>query len=155
VSAEAPQVPLARLFAMAYRDLVDGLHDRLAERGWRDVRPSFGFVLLAARDQPVTITEIAALMGTTKQAASKLAGSIVDAGYLAPSAASADSRERPLRLSRRGVRLLGDVEAVYAELEAEWATVLGTTGLARLRRDLTKAVAASHDGRMPTVRPPT
>lgn len=149
------QVPLARLFAMAYRDLVDSLHERLADRGWRDVRPSFGFVLLAARDHPITITQVAALMGTTKQAASKLAGSIVDAGYLQASATSPDSRERPLRLSRRGTRLLADVEEVYAELEAEWAEVIGAPGLSRLRRDLTKAVATAHGGRLPAIRPPS
>ena len=149
------QVPLARLFAMAYRDLVDSLHERLAERGWRDVRPSFGFVLLAARDHPITITQVAALMGTTKQAASKLAGSIVDAGYLQASATSPDSRERPLRLSRRGTMLLADVEEVYAELEGEWAEVIGSSGLARLRRDLTKAVATAHGGRLPDIRPPS
>jgi DNA-binding MarR family transcriptional regulator len=140
---------------MAYRDLVDGLHDRLAALGWRDVRPSFGFVLLAARDEPVTITQVAALMGTSKQAASKLTGAIVDAGYLEAAPTRADSRERPVRLSRRGARLLRDVEAVYAELEAEWADILGSAGLTRLRRDLTKAVAASHGGRLPAVRPPS
>ena len=155
MTAESQQLPLARLFAMAYRDLVDGLHDRLLQRGWRDVRPAFGFVLLAARDQPVTITQVAALMGTTKQAASKLAGSILDAGYLEPGAASADSRERPLRLSSRGSRLLADVEEVYAELEAEWADVIGPSGLSRLRRDLTRAVAAGHGGRLPAIRPPS
>jgi DNA-binding MarR family transcriptional regulator len=155
VTEDRPQVPLARLFAMAYRDLIDGLHERLAERGWRDVRPSFGFVLLAARAEPVTITEVAALMGTSKQAASKLAASIVGAGYLEPSGGTADSRERPLRLSRAGTRLLRDVEAVYAELEGEWAEVIGSSGLTRLRRDLTKAVAATHGGRLPAVRPPS
>lgn len=153
MTAAGPDVPLARLFAMAYRDLVDGLHGRLVDRGWRDVRPAFGFVLLAARDQPVTITRVAALMGTTKQAASKLAGAIVDAGYLEPSGSSPDSRERPFRLSRRGVRLLADVEEIYAELEAVWADVIGTSGLSRLRRDLTRAVAASHGGRLPAIRP--
>jgi DNA-binding MarR family transcriptional regulator len=145
---------LARLFALAYRDLVDALHDRLVRRGWRDVRPTFGFVLLAARDQPVTVTQVAALMGTTKQAASKLAGAIVDAGYLESGASSADSRERPLALSSRGIRLLAVVEEIYAELEGEWVDVIGRTGLSRLRRDLTRAVAASHGGRLPAIRPP-
>ena len=42
--------PLARLFAIAYRLLIDGLHDRLQAQGWTDVRPAYGFVLLAARD---------------------------------------------------------------------------------------------------------
>ena len=148
-----PQIPLARLFAMAYGDLIDALHERLAERGWRDVRPAFGFVLLAARDQPITITEVATLMGTTKQAASKLAGSIIDAGYLERGASSGDGRERPLRLSSRGARLLADVEQTYEELEVQWADVIGASALSRLRRDLTRAVAASHGGHLPAVRP--
>lgn len=153
MTANRRDIPLARLFAMAYRDLIDALHERLADRGWQDVRPAFGFVLLAARDQPITITQVATLMGTTKQAASKLAGSIVDAGYLERSASSGDSRERPLRLSSRGARLLADVEKTYEELEAQWAKTIGASALSRLRRDLTKAVTASHGGHLPAIRP--
>ena len=41
-----PAVPLARLLLLAHRQLVDGLHERLRERGWTDVRESYGFVLL-------------------------------------------------------------------------------------------------------------
>jgi len=48
--------PLARLFAIAYRLLIDSLHDRLQAQGWTDVRPAYGFVLLAARDQPASVT---------------------------------------------------------------------------------------------------
>ena len=43
-------VPLARLFAMGLRALIDELHERLARRGWPDVRPFLGFALLAVRD---------------------------------------------------------------------------------------------------------
>ena len=45
-SQPADGQPLARLFAIAYRLLIDGLHERLRARGWTDVRPAFGFVLL-------------------------------------------------------------------------------------------------------------
>ena len=55
--------PLARLFAIAYRLLIDGLHDRLQAQGWADVRPAYGFVLLATRDQPASVTGLASLMG--------------------------------------------------------------------------------------------
>src|SRR5690242_20812012 len=82
--------PLARLFAIAYRVLVDGLHDRLQAQGWTDVRPAFGFVLLAARDQPTSVTEVAALMGITKQAASKLVDAMVASGYVRREADSRD-----------------------------------------------------------------
>jgi len=58
-----------RLFAMAYRHLVVDLHERLVARGWRDVRPHYGYVLLACRDQPTTSGGLAALLGVSKQAA--------------------------------------------------------------------------------------
>jgi DNA-binding MarR family transcriptional regulator len=149
----APPVPIARLLAMAYRQLMDDLHDRLRARGWHDVRPAFGFVLLAARTEPTTATAIAALMGTTKQAASKLIDSMEAAGYVRRSVGAADARRREVELSARGRRLLDAVEAIYAELEAEWASVIGERGLARLRADLTSAVADRHDGSLPAVRP--
>jgi len=148
-----PPVPIARLLAMAYRQLMDDLHDRLRAQGWDDVRPAFGFVLLAARTEPTTATAIAALMGTTKQAASKLIDSMAAAGYVRRSVGAADARRREVELSERGRRLLDAVEAIYAELEAEWASVIGERGLARLRADLTRAVADRHDGSLPAVRP--
>ncbi|MFL6019795.1 MAG: MarR family winged helix-turn-helix transcriptional regulator [Gaiellaceae bacterium] len=146
-------IPLARLLAMAYRDLIDNLHDRLRERGWQDVRPAFGFALLAAREAPITITGLAALMGTTKQAASKLAAAMIDAGYLVAGAGSDDGRQRPLRLSPEGTELLADVEDIYRELEAEWAKAIGASSLRRLRRTLHTVILASHGGKLPAVRP--
>lgn len=74
------------------------------------MRAAFGFVLLAAREQPITITELAALLGTTKQAASKLAAAMTKAGYLVMGTESRDARQRPLRISPRGSALLTDVE---------------------------------------------
>ena len=146
-------VPLARLFAMAYRDFIEQLHERLRERGWQDVRPAFGFVLLAARDEDTTVTTIAELMGATKQAASKLAAAMVEAGYLVQTGDAVDTRRRPLRLTRRGARLLAEVEKIYGELESEWAENIGTTAVERVRRDLTRAISATHGGVMPAVRP--
>ena len=59
LTPDAPDPALTRLFAMAYRDLIDDLHERLAARGWHDVRPSFGFALLAARSGPVQASALA------------------------------------------------------------------------------------------------
>jgi len=148
-----PPVPIARLLAMAYRMLMDDLHERLRERGWHDVRPAFGFVLLAARAEPTTATAIAELMGTTKQAASKLIDSMEAAGYVGRSVGATDARRREVELSSRGRELLVAVEAIYAELEAEWAAVIGTRDVSRLRSDLSRVVADRHDGSLPAVRP--
>lgn len=147
-------MPLARLFAMAYRDLIDGLHQRLAERGWDQLRPAYGFVLVAASQGPVTTTQLAELLGMTKQAASKIAAAMVGLGYLQEAGADGDDgRVRPLRLSPEGRRLLAAVEEVYAELEAQWADVIGEQGLARVRRDVTRVVTFQHDGTLPAIRP--
>jgi DNA-binding MarR family transcriptional regulator len=145
--------PLARLFAIAYRSLIDGLHERLRSRGWTDVRPAFGFVLLAARSGPTTSTELAALMGTTKQAASKLVDSMVTAGYLRRSTTEGDARRRPVELTARGEALLAAVEEIYAELEQEWGTVIGGQRVERIRTDLVRILSVGDDGALPPVRP--
>jgi DNA-binding MarR family transcriptional regulator len=146
-------VPIARLLAMAYRMLMDELHQRLRDEGWDDVRPAFGFVLLAARDEPTTAKDLSTLMGTTKQAASKLLDTMEAAGYVRRSVSTADGRRREVALSARGRRLLAAVEAIYTDLEATWASVIGERGVARLRADLTTVVADRHQGTLPAVRP--
>ncbi len=153
-SDRAPhEPPLARLFAIAYRLLIDGLHERLQESGWTDVRPAFGFVLLAARDAPTTSTELAALMGTTKQAASKLVDTMVAAGYVRRTVDATDARSRPVHLTARGKKLLTTVERIYVALEQEWVDVIGASNVERLRRDLVRVLTVTNDGELPPVRP--
>lgn len=152
--APADGPPLARLFAIAYRALIDGLHDRLQAQGWTDVRPAFGFVLLAARDQPTSVTEVAALMGTTKQAASKLVNAMVRGGYLRHEADPRDRRQRPAVLTGRGEELLSAVERIYGELEDCWAEVIGASHVRSMRGDLIRVLADPGDGQLPPVRPP-
>lgn len=144
---------LARLLAIAYRSLIQGLHERLRDRGWHDVRPAYGFVLLAARSAPTTSSELATLLGMTKQAASKLLEGMEETGYVRRGAAAQDARRRPVELTDRGRRLLGEVEEIYVELEAEWAEIIGADRVAALRADLV-AVLTLPGGTLPPVRPP-
>lgn len=148
----APGPPLARLFAIAYRSLIDDLHAALRTRGWDDVRPAYGFVLLAARDGSTTVTELVDLLGFTKQAASKLVDAMAAAGYVRREATAADARRRPVVLTARGRTLLAAVEDVYRDLEARWAAAIGPDGVERLRADLV-AVLAGPGGTLPPVRP--
>lgn len=146
-------MPLARLFAIAFRSLLDRVHARLAEQGYRDVGAGFGYVLLAARERALTGNEVAALMGMTKQAASKLIDAMEQAGYLERKAHPEDARAKLLRITGKGARLLTQVERIYAELEHEWAKAIGVRELAKLRADLTKALTVTHGGKLPPVRP--
>jgi DNA-binding MarR family transcriptional regulator len=152
VGEVSEDVPLARLFAMAYRLLVDDLHERLADRGWTDVRPAFGFVLLALRAGPVPLRDLPAVLGTTKQAVSKLVDAMVATGYVERAPDPGDARAKRVQLSGRGRALLAEVESIYAELEESWADALGEERLSGLRADLTSVVSAAHGGSLPAVR---
>lgn len=145
-------VPLARLFAIAYRHLVDGLHERLAERGWTDVRPAFGFVLLAVRAGPASLSDLPVVLGTSKQAVSKLVDRMVTAGYAERMPDPDDGRAKRVRLSARGQALLADVERIWVELEADWAGTIGDARLAGLRSDLEQILRSAHGGALPPVR---
>jgi len=145
--------PLARLFAMAFRALIDGLHERLAERGYGDTRSSHGFVLLAARGDGVTGVEVAQLLGVTKQAASKIVDGLCVDGYLRRTPHPTDRRARLLVLSEEGERFLATVEDIYAELEAEWAEAIGADRVETLRDDLERVLRAGHGGELPPIRP--
>lgn len=148
----AGRTPLARLLAVAYRSLVVDLHDELRERGWTDVRPAYGFVLLALHSGPMTSGALSDLLGMTKQATSKLVESMAGGGYLSQTVGP-DARTKPLVLTDRGRELLGAVEQVYVELEARWAAVIGDQDLERLRDDLTRALTDDGRHELPAVRP--
>ena len=109
--------------------------------------------LLAARDQATSVTELAELMGMTKQAASKLVGAMVSAGYIQRGTDPQDGRQRPVTLTGRGEELLSAVEQVYAELEDGWAKLIGPSHLDRMRRDLMRILSDPGTGQLPPVRP--
>jgi DNA-binding MarR family transcriptional regulator len=150
VTEESP--PLARLFAIAFRTLIDGLHSRLAARGWHDVKPTYGFVLLAARESGIQSSEVAALLGISKQAASKIVDAMVDADYVARNPHPDDQRAKIITLTARGARLLDDVKEIYAELESEWANILGGNQIENMRANLVTVLLETHGGRLPQIR---
>ncbi len=147
------EIPLARLFAIAFRALMDRVHAQLAARGYPDVGSGFGYVLLEARERPLTGNEVAQLLGVTKQAASKLIDAMERANYLERYDHPDDARSKLLRITPKGKRLLRTVEEIYRQLEGEWAEAIGMRELSRLRSDLTRALRALHGGSLPPVRP--
>lgn len=151
-AADDAHLPLARLFAIAYRQLITDLHAELARRGWTDVRPAYGFALLALREGPLSSSELGVLMGMTKQAASKLVEALLEAGYARRGETTGDGRVRPIELTDRGRELQETAEEIYTELENRWADAIGRDRLAALRADLV-SVISTEDGELPPVRP--
>lgn len=137
---------------MGLRSLVDALHERLDERGI-EVKPVFAFVLLASRERPLTGNDVAGLLGISKQAASKLADSMEAEHYLTRKPHPEDARAKLLHIAPKGRRVLEAAESVYAELESEWAKIIGKARLEALRADLSCVLRAAHGGELPPIRP--
>ncbi|HEU5486671.1 MAG TPA: MarR family transcriptional regulator [Microlunatus sp.] len=152
MSQAADSPPLARLFAIAYRQLITDLHSELARQGWTDVRPAYGFALLALRDGPMSSGELGTAMGMTKQASSKLVEALVEAGYVRRRSSTGDARVRPVELTDRGRRLQSTAEGIYRDLELAWAEIIGAERLTALRADLI-SVSRNEHGELPPVRP--
>jgi len=150
---EPAAVPLARLMGMGFPSLIAELHDRLAAQGWRDIRPAYGFALLAIRDGETTTTELARLLGVTKQATSKLLDAMERRRLVRRRASDDDARTKVVALAPRGHELLAAVELIYADLEAEWAEVIGPTAVEQTRTRLERVLRARHGGELPQLRP--
>jgi len=66
-----------------------------------------------------------------------------------------DDLDTTLRTSpvwREREELLRSVEQIYAELEAQWAEVIGAPHIQRMRRDLVRVLSGAN-GELPPVRP--
>jgi DNA-binding MarR family transcriptional regulator len=138
---------------MALSALVDELHERLDARGWGPTRPLWGFVLLSLRERPHSISQIGALLGTTKQAAAKVVAGLEEAGLVVRAPEPSDGRATSIRLTQRGRRFLRDVERIYADLEREWEAAIGTERLAAVRAGVDAALAARYGDDRPPIRP--
>src|SRR5437868_14352665 len=90
---------LAILIVAANRVIIDRLLAAQRAQGFRDIRPRHGFVVRAVFSERPTINELAELLDTSKQAASKLADDMVRSGYLERVPDPADRRVARLRLT--------------------------------------------------------
>ena len=145
--------PLGRLLALALTAVVDELHDRLEQAGWPRVRPMWGFVLLALRDQSHNVGEVGELFGITKQAAAKLVSSLVEEGLIERREDPRDRRAVILGLTPDGLRFLADAEAAYLVIEGGWVQAVGRRSVDELRSTLTLVLRAKYGDQEPPLRP--
>ncbi|GAA2927305.1 MarR family winged helix-turn-helix transcriptional regulator [Streptomyces mexicanus] len=114
----------ATLLAVA-GDLTRRIHDGVLARGFEGVRPAHGFAFTRLAAGGATVTDLAAHLGVTKQAASQLVDEIVRKGYARRRAHPEDARARLVELTERGRACTRAAEEVAGEVVGEWAGVLG------------------------------
>jgi DNA-binding MarR family transcriptional regulator len=126
-------------------ELVDGIQQGLAERGFTDVRPVHGFAFARLSGAPATNAQLAEHLGITKQATSELVAHLVRSGYLTRGPDPDDRRALLLELTDRGHACTRAAQQAAADTVDRWNTRLSP----RQRADLPGTLAAvSSPGRL-------
>lgn len=117
--------------------LVDGVQQGLAARGFGDVRPVHGFAFAAMSGRAVTTTELAAALSVSKQAAAQLVDHLVRCGYVTRRPDPRDGRALLLVLTGRGHACTAAAEAAAAEVVDGWRGRLPRTAFDGFLRTVT------------------
>jgi DNA-binding MarR family transcriptional regulator len=125
------------LLAKAAARFNERLTEQFAERGYGDVRPSFGSLLVPLFDEDgLRLSELAARSRLSKQSMTGLAKLCEQAGLVVREADPGDGRAFRLRLSERGRAFETVAREVMRELDAELVRAIGKSNHAALRAAL-------------------
>src|SRR5215472_19289584 len=113
---------------------------RLRQRGYQDVTNTDTTLLANLDTADTTISALAQRCGVTRQAASQQLALLSQRGYVSRKPDPADSRAILVRRTAKGHALMHDALEIVAEIEAEYAGLLGTGRLAALKKVLTDLV---------------
>jgi DNA-binding MarR family transcriptional regulator len=116
---------IAILLTAASRGVADRLLDAMAEARLDEVRSNHGFVIRALAGGSLTLTELAARLGVSKQAAQKVVDDMERRRLLERAPSSTDRRAKAIRLTKRGQKVRQTALATSERMEAELRVDLG------------------------------
>lgn len=135
---------LSTVVLAAGNALVDGIQDGLTARGFTDVRPAHGFAFARLAPAGATVSQLAAHLGITRQAAAQLVDELVAKGYVARRRHPDDGRAQLITLTERGWACTRAAEAAAAETVGTWAAILGEDRVNAIRHALAEIAPAGH-----------
>ncbi|MGP3958313.1 MarR family winged helix-turn-helix transcriptional regulator [Nonomuraea sp. 3N208] len=143
MSSETPGFELPLRLLLAFRALIDELHEELSRQGHPDIRPMHGFVMQAIGPNGTTAVELGRTLGVSKQAAGKTIDTLERIGYVERATDPHDTRRKIVRLTPYGLDALGRSARIFDALRARWAGELGEDRLRALESDLRKLTPAN------------
>jgi len=143
MSQPGSEADLGILLTLALRAFTDQLHAALEQAGFGDLRPAFGVVFRALRDEPLTLTVLAARLGVTKQAAAKVTGEMEGKRLLRKKGSSVDGRAKLLELTARGRRAMATAIQIGAQIDQRLVETVGQRTAQGMRRALEQLVVDS------------
>lgn len=131
---------LAILLTGANRCLVDRLGAALTDAGFAEVRPPYGYVLRAVADRELTLTQLADLLGVTKQATLKVVDEMEARGLVSRAPHASDRRAKLIRLTPRAQAVRRRALATSHRIEAELREDLGDEAMEAARAVLLRFI---------------
>ena len=121
------------------------MHALQQECGHRNLRLGFAPYIALIGTQGMRLTELATLLGISRQACNQAANQVESAGYIMRKSDSRDGRAKLLVLTAQGMRLREDGRRIAAGLDAQLLAIVGEHALA----DATKTLDSIYRGLPP------
>jgi DNA-binding MarR family transcriptional regulator len=155
VSADDPleQSQLTFLLGMGFQLVLVEFVRRLDAQGYAEIRPMHGLVFQALRGPGLTSTELAQVLGVTKQAAGQIVNDLEDKGYVARTTHPSGGRRKLIVLTEKAHTHLAVAGRTLHALESELAEKLGDPELASLRAEVAGLIRAMAGESVPPLRP--
>jgi DNA-binding MarR family transcriptional regulator len=143
-----PPRPLPALLTEVKIAAIEKLRARIADAGHPGIREGhgcvFGFIDL---EHGSRLTELAASAGLTKQAVGEAVTELEQLGYVSRVPDPADGRAKIIQLTDRGMDAVIKGRRIFAEIEREWAELIGPELVASMREAAVKIAALESEKR--------
>lgn len=104
--------------------------------GHTDLRLSFAPYITLVGESELRVSELADILGISRQACNQAAHQVESAGYLQRIDDPLDGRAKQLRLTSRGVALRNDGVRAIAALDEEFSAIVGAAGVRNASKTL-------------------
>lgn len=115
----------------------------LAEQGYGDLRPMHLLVIERLFLSETRATELAEMIGLTKQATGQILDRMDELGYVQRVPDPSDGRAKVLQLTERGLRAAQTLRSIADQNEAKLLAALGQTRYRQLRAALVSLITAT------------
>jgi DNA-binding MarR family transcriptional regulator len=132
----ADRPPVALLLRVIYQHHSQAIESALRAAGFDDIAPSAANVFPFIPGEGITVSSLADLAGVRKQTMAQAVEQLERGGYLERRADPKDRRSRLVFLTKRGRTVTPLTHAAAAAVEQQWASLIGTDELERLRQEL-------------------
>lgn len=153
--AEEPlaRIELTFLLGLAFQTTLSEFVTRLNAAGYADLRPMHGLAFQALYGRGTTSSELAEILGVTKQAAGQIVDDLERREYVRRVDHPDGGRRRLVVLTDKALTHLRVAGKVMHGLEAELAEELGEETIARLKPVLAQIIRHMAGDSVPPLRP--